>query len=86
MSRFSDPQTEWRVSEIESKLREKADSHELTSLQRDLDRLESSLRGAISEFEVVRSELESAKELVTRLEQRVIELENRCDDQDLVSL
>lgn len=39
---MSDPRNEWRLSDIENKLRNKADKHELSETQEEIRRLKPS--------------------------------------------
>lgn len=58
---FADIRTEWRVAEIERALNNKVDKYERTEADRNVDRLESSLREISSLVDWLRSELEATQ-------------------------
>lgn len=64
---FSDPRTEWRISDIERNLRGKADSHEVSTLSSDVGRLERANGELRSEIDGLRYELQAVKDQVERL-------------------
>jgi predicted nucleic acid-binding Zn-ribbon protein len=64
---FADIRTEWRVNDIERSLHQKVDRHEISSLSRDVDRLERTLREACADIAWLRGELQASQEKVTQL-------------------
>ena len=67
MSRFADIRAEWRVEEIERNVRGKAESHELSTLRSDMDRLEHSLRESRAEVDGLRSQFQAMQDQIERL-------------------
>lgn len=58
---FADIRTEWRVNDIENSLKGKTDRHELSTTNRNVDRLEYSLRELSAEIARLRSELQTTQ-------------------------
>lgn len=69
MSHFSDPRIEWRINDIESSLRGKADSHEMHSLRSSVDSLERTVREACADIAWLRGELQAAQDQITRMQE-----------------
>jgi len=64
--RFADIRTEWRVEQIESTISRKADSHEVSSLRSDVDRLERSNRELSSALDELRNQIQSCQDQLTQ--------------------
>lgn len=73
--RFADIRTEWRVDAIETSLRQKAESHELHSINSDVHRLECSLRESRSETSELRAQLQELQENIGVITKRLEEVE-----------
>jgi hypothetical protein len=71
MSRFADIRVEWRVAEIESTLRQKADRYEISSLRSNVDSLERANRELGAEVIGLRGELEILKEMLRNAFQNI---------------
>lgn len=74
MSRFADIRTEWRVDSIERKLDQKGESHEISSLRSDVDRLERTNTELSSEIAGLRDELSTLRENITLIAETVTQL------------
>ena len=75
MSRFADIRVEWRVAEIESTLRGKAESYEVSKVASSVDCLERASRETRSEVDGLRSELQTLQEELRQALQRIEDLE-----------
>ncbi len=72
---FADIRTEWRVNDVERALQQKADRHELSSTNSDVDRLEHAFREANSDNVWLRGELQRQEGRLIALEQLVAEMQ-----------
>ena len=74
---FADCRTEWRINDIERQLSNKRDKYETTETDRNVDRLEYSLRELSSLVDGLRNELEATKnqlnEYIQNEEQRAMD-------------
>jgi predicted nucleic acid-binding Zn-ribbon protein len=67
---FSDPQTEWRINDVERKAEQAVrELYQIESLRSDVGRLEHSLREARAEVDGLRSELHACLQRLDCLEQ-----------------
>lgn len=64
--RFADIRTEWRVDKIEQDISRKAESHEVSSLRSDVDRLERSNRELSSTLDELRNQIQSCQDQLTQ--------------------
>lgn len=64
--RFADIRTEWRVDKIEQDISRKAESHEVSSLRSDVDRLERSNRELSSTLEELRNQIQGCQDQLTQ--------------------
>jgi hypothetical protein len=66
---FNDVRSEWRINDIERELRNKVDRYERTEADRNVDRLEHSLRELSSVVDGLRYELEACKNELNEIKQ-----------------
>ncbi len=74
MSRFADIRVEWRVEQIENTLHRKADSHEVSTINSDVVRLERANEELRTEVDGLRTELHAMREEIIRLQDQFIQL------------
>ena len=74
MTRFADIRVEWRVEEIERTLQRKAGSHEVSTLNSDVVRLERANEELRAEVIGLRIELQAMREEIIRLQDQFIQL------------
>lgn len=73
---FADTRTEWRILDAERKAQQAYDQiHKVDSLSSDVGRLEHSCREIGSVVDGLRSELQSSREEVQRLTERLNEID-----------
>lgn len=75
MNQFADPRTEWRISDIERSVNQKAEKYEVSTLSSNVDRLEHSLREASSEIDGLRNELQATQDQLQMILNRLEALE-----------
>lgn len=68
---MSDPRAEWRLDSIERSLQQKADHYAVSQVNDNVDRLQHSLREAISTITQLRFELETLQEEFFRFKQGI---------------
>lgn len=73
--RFDDCRTEWRITDIENKLRNKADDYQLDQTNSDVYRMEHSMREISSLVDGLRIELKTYQDKVENLEQELRNLQ-----------
>lgn len=58
---FNDPRIEWRIIDIEKRIRSKAEDYEVSTLRSQLDRMEHTVRELSSLVDGLRNELETTQ-------------------------
>lgn len=66
----SDIRLEWRIADIERDLRQKQDKYEKTEADRNVDRLEHSVRELSSTIDGLRYELQALQDQVNQLKEQ----------------
>ena len=73
--RFDDTRIEWRISDIERKVEQKADSLSVYSMQSDIMSLETSRERGAEIIERLQCNIEGLLSKIERMEERITQLE-----------